>query len=308
MILSVSRRTDIPAAYPEWFINRVRAGHVLLRNPINNRLSRLPLSPGVVDCIVFWSKDPAPLLPYLGELDERGFSYYFQFTLTPYGKEIEPGLRGKAEIAATFQSLSRRLGKNRVVWRYDPILLAQGWDVPRHKEAFARLCGDLAGYTDSVVISFLQPYTKLAGRYAAPPKAEKEELARFIGAAAKAHGLQAFACSQEEDWRAFGIAPSACIDKARIEQVCGASLLLSPDKNQRPACGCYESRDIGVYNTCPNGCLYCYANANAAAANARHAAHNPLGELLFGQPKPGEGILEIKAESNKTAQLSFGEG
>ena len=123
MILSISRRTDIPRWYSEWLLRRLRAGEVLVRNPYRpGQLRRVPLSPAVVDAIVFWTKDPAPLLPWLDELDGMGYRYLFQFTLTPYGPEIEPGLRDKRAIVETFQALGRRLGRGRVLWRYDPIL------------------------------------------------------------------------------------------------------------------------------------------------------------------------------------------
>ncbi|MEO2798907.1 DUF1848 family protein, partial [Flavonifractor plautii] len=159
MILSVSRRTDIPRWYSEWLLRRLRAGEVLVRNPYRpGQLRRVPLSPAVVDAIVFWTKDPAPLLPWLDELDGMGYRYLFQFTLTPYGPEIEPGLRDKRAIVETFQVLGRRLGRGRVLWRYDPILFTDAIGLAWHEARFRKLCKALSPFTDQVTVSFLDPY------------------------------------------------------------------------------------------------------------------------------------------------------
>ena len=154
MILSASRRTDIPCFFGEWFMRRLGAGYALVRNPMNRaQISRVPLTPDVVDCIVFWTKDPERFLPHLDELDRLGYSYYFQFTLTPYGRDVERNLRPKPEIEETFLRLSRRIGAERTVWRCDPILLTDGFGVQRHKEEFLRLCERFEGHTDTVTLS-----------------------------------------------------------------------------------------------------------------------------------------------------------
>ncbi len=170
MILSVSRRTDIPRWYSEWLLRRLRAGEVLVRNPYRpGQLRRVPLSPAVVDAIVFWTKDPAPLLPWLDELDGMGYRYLFQFTLTPYGPEIEPGLRDKRAIVETFQVLGCRLGRGRVLWRYDPILFTDAIGLAWHEARFRKLCKALSPFTDQVTVSFLDPYPRPShGRPAAP--------------------------------------------------------------------------------------------------------------------------------------------
>ena len=191
MILSASRRTDIPAFYADWFMRRVEAGFVLTRNPMNHaQLSRIPLSPETVDAIAFWTKDPQPMLDRLPALDAVGYRYYFQFTLTPYDRTLERGLRNKTEIESTFIALSKRLGRERVVWRYDPIILNDTLDVSWHREQFSRMCGVLAPYTDTVTISFVDLYAKCRSpllREITP--AEMAELAGFIGETARTHGL-----------------------------------------------------------------------------------------------------------------------
>jgi len=301
MILSVSRRTDIPCHYPEWLMNRIRAGYVLTRNPMNHgHISRIPLTPDDVDCIVFWTKDPAPLHPFLDELDARGYRYYFQFTLTPYERTVEPGLRPKEEIEETFRLLSRRLGRHRVVWRYDPILMTNEIDLAYHKAQFSRMCASLAPYTDTVVISFVDPYAKRKNPpYRTPVHAEEEELAAFIGKTAVEFGLKTAACCEAGDYSRFGIGRSACIDSARIAKICGYTPLLKLDKHQRPGCGCVQSVDIGSYDTCRSGCAYCYATHSPASVARRWEKYDPAGEMLCDIPDGSERITERKSDSAK---------
>lgn len=301
MIISASRRTDIPAYYPEWFMKRIRTGFVLTRNPMNRaQLSRIPLSPDVVDCIVFWTKDAANIMPHLDELDARGFNYYFQFTLTPYGRDLERNLRPKADIMDTFAALSKRVGRQRVVWRYDPIVVNDTYTVERHKAEFSRMCRRLAPYTDTVVISFVDMYPKLKTDAVRPIDAiEAAQLAEFIGKIAKECGITAAACCETADLTKFGITRSSCIDRGRIEKICGCAVDLAADKNQRPGCGCAASVDIGAYNTCLNGCVYCYATDSFASARRRYDSHRPDGELLVGAAADGEKIADRKVKSDK---------
>lgn len=214
MILSVSRRTDIPRWYSEWLLRRLRAGEVLVRNPYRpGQLRRVPLSPAVVDAIVFWTKDPAPLLPWLDELDGMGYRYLFQFTLTPYGPEIEPGLRDKRAIVETFQALGRRLGRERVLWRYDPILFTDAIGLTWHEARFRKLCKALSPFTDQVTVSFLDPYPGRPMGGLRPPNAlEMQELAAMLGQTAKEYHLSIVACCEAGGFSAHGIGRAACID------------------------------------------------------------------------------------------------
>lgn len=227
MILSVSRRTDIPRWYSEWLLRRLRAGEVLVRNPYRpGQLRRVPLSPAVVDAIVFWTKDPAPLLPWLDELDGMGYRYLFQFTLTPYGPEIEPGLRDKRAIVETFQVLGCRLGRGRVLWRYDPILFTDAIGLAWHEARFRKLCKALSPFTDQVTVSFLDPYPGRPMGGLRPPNAlEMQELAAMLGQTAKEYHLSIVACCEAGDFSAHGIGRAACIDRARLERLCGLSLI-----------------------------------------------------------------------------------
>lgn len=305
MIVSVSRRTDIPCYYSEWFINRLKAGFVIARNPRNKaQISRLPLNPELVDCLVFWTKDAKNIFPHLKLMDEMGYKYYFQFTLTPYDRTIEQGLRDKLTIEDTFMELSRQIGKERVLWRYDPIVLNNSLTIDYHKLQFERLCQKLAPFTASVTISFVEVYRKLKTPLIREiTDEEKAELAGFIGETAKACGLTPKACCEKTDLTPYGILRASCIDKAVLERVCGCSLNILPDKNQRYGCSCMESIDIGAYNTCLNGCVYCYANDSPVTTLQRYNSHKPNSEMLIGSIAEGEKITDRKGKSNKQQQI-----
>ncbi len=307
MILSVSRRTDIPAFYSEWFMNRLKAGYVLTRNPMNRiQLSRVPLAPDIVDCIVFWTKDANNILSRLETIDEIGYRYYFQFTLTPYSRTIERNLRDKNGIEDTFIELSKRIGKERVLWRYDPIVLNDTLTVDYHKAQFERMCDKLSAYTDTVTVSFVDLYPKLKTPLIREIAVDEiAELSQFIGKTAKNYGLTPAACCEKTDMTGYGIEKASCIDKARIEKICGCPLEISADKNQREGCGCMESTDIGAYSTCLNSCVYCYATDNPAAALRWHHSHDPSSELLIGTVADGEKITERKARSCKQGQIKL---
>lgn len=285
MIVSASRRTDIPCHYAPWLMERLRAGYALTRNPMNHaQVRRVSMKPEDVDAFVFWTKDPLALMAHLDELDRNGYAYYFQFTLTPYGRGIEPGLRDKAEIERTFAALSRRIGRERVLWRYDPIVLGGELTAQYHREQFSRLCEALGPHTERVTVSFVDLYAKLrTDAVRAISMEEMEELAAFIGEKARAHGLLACACCERADFSRHGIGRAACVDAALVRRISGREVSARPDQGQRAGCGCAQSMDIGAYDTCPNGCVYCYANRSAAAVAKNRARHSPASPFLVGE-------------------------
>ena len=287
MIISASRRTDIPAFYSRWLGNRLREGFVLVKNPRNPRqVRRISLAPEDVDGIVLWTKNPAPMLPMLSALEP--YTYYFQFTLTPYGTDVEPGLPDKDSVMVpVFQELSERVGKERVVWRYDPILINDRYTAEYHEKAFSQIAESLSGYTERVVVSFLDMYAgiqKDMGRLGVGevPEGEIRKLAGRLAAIAGDHGLEIVSCAEAMDLESEGIRHGSCIDRELIERVTGKSLPVKKDRNQRPACGCAESVDVGAYDTCPNGCRYCYAVRSAARVRANRERYDAEGEMLCG--------------------------
>jgi len=310
MILSVSRRTDIPAFYSEWFINRIREGFVMVRNPVNYRgISKISLSPDVVDCIVFWSKNPAPLLPYLDEIARR-YTFYNQFTLNAYGTNIEPNLPSLRERLDTFRLISEKYGKERIIWRYDPVMLTGQYSADWHLRNFAYIADNLKGYTNSCVFSFVDIYNKIktnlkaenAGRLT---QTEMLVLAGEFSRIACTNEIALKTCAEEIDLAQYGIEHSSCIDPVLISKLTGYDISALKDPNQRDTCGCVESVDIGQYNTCRHGCVYCYANYGSASVQKSSDAHDPNSPLLIGNIEPSDRITDRKVKSIKKTQISL---
>jgi len=283
MIVSASRRTDIPCFYGDWFLRRLQEGFACTRNPMNaKQIRRVSLSNADVDAFVFWTKDAKPFFPVLDELDKRGFLYIFQFTLTPYGHDLERNLRDKDVIANGFLTLGKRIGRERLLWRYDPIVLNETQTISSHKQSFARLCEKLHTATNTVYISFVDNYAKLRSNLLRPVTAEEQcELADVFVQTARRFGLSVHACCEANDFTRFGVQPAACIDKTRLERLLGRTLNAKPDRNQRKGCNCTASVDIGAYDTCRNGCVYCYACHSDTAVARRSARHNAESPFLI---------------------------
>lgn len=309
MIISASRRTDIPSRYSDWFFNRLNAGEVLVRNPMNFRqVSRISLSPDVVDCIVFWTKNPAPMMDRLDELGDR--PYYFLFTINPYGNDIEVGLPPTLELIETFQALSDQIGSERVVWRYSPLFVNAKYTADFHIEKFEKMAELLSGYTEKVLLSYLDYYPKLKnvfqnyGLRESPPE-EKQYFAQTFSSIAKKHHLDFGLCSEVQDYPEYEIYRAPCIDKELIERLVGAPMVLKKDKNQRAQCSCAESIDIGTYNTCLNGCVYCYANFSSASVIRNSALHDPDSSLMIGHLQENDVVKDRTMKSNKNGQISI---
>ena len=294
MILSASRRTDIPAFFHEWFFGRIDERFAIARNPVNaSQVKRIALSPDFIDCIVFWTKNPEAMMPRLDKL--AGYSYYFQFTLTPYGADIEPRLPDKAKIIDTFRRLSDRLGPSRVVWRYDPVFVNARYTVSHHAESFGAIANALKDYAEKAVFSFIDMYSKTERNMAGQsPEAlgleAKLEIARQLAQTARENSLAIDACAEDVDLSDYGIARAKCIDGNLVSRIAGRPLDAKKDKSQRPGCGCAASVDIGAYDTCLHGCLYCYANRSHSAALENARNHDKSSPLLVGAlPEKGGG-------------------
>ncbi len=289
MVISASRRTDIPAFYSEWFMNRVREGYLVTRNPMNaDQLLRIKLDPDIVDCIVFWTKNPIPMIPRLDEL--RDYCYYFQFTLTGYGRDIERNLPDKKEkLIPAFQALSRKIGKERVIWRYDPILINDLYTMEYHKSAVTQIAEALNGYTKKCVFSFVDSYTRNSKALQAlgvreMTSAQMQEIAVYIRDVAAANGMTAATCAEKIDLDSLGIEHNACIDKALIERLTGGKIKdtkkNTKDSGQRAECKCMLSKEIGTANTCSNGCVYCYANYSPDSVKKSVSRYDPMSPIL----------------------------
>jgi len=313
MIISASRRTDIPAYYSEWFFNRLREGFVLVRNPRNfHSVSRIKLSPEVVDGIVLWSKNPAPMFDDLELL--RDYAYYFQFSLTPYGRDIEPNLPSKnEELVSTFKRLSDLIGVDRVIWRYDPILVNARYTVEYHIRAFSKIAEELRRFTRRVTISFIDTKYRVIKHNIKElalldfSVQTQTELARDLAEIAHAHGLTIDTCAEKLDLKQFGIGHASCVDDNLLEKLLGASLRVEKDKSQRVECACKTSIDIGMYNTCRNGCRYCYANYSHGSVDANFAKHNPNSPLISGEVGADDVVYDRTVHSCRDFRLLLNE-
>lgn len=291
MIISASRRTDIPAFYSEWFMNRVAEGRFESVNPFNpSQVRTVSLLPQDVDAIVFWSKNPEPMLEHIDELDARGFRYYFQYTLNDYPSFLEPGLPALEKRLDTFQRLASKLGSKRTVWRYDPIIVSNKTPVEYHLDRFAGISDKLSGHCERVVISFVDFYAKLSARLKKLEKSNcfisfditqpeyRDRLAFLVSGInrlASAKGMKVYSCSELLELEEWGVEHGSCIDAAMINDIFHTNLCISKDRNQRQGCLCAPSADMGAYNTCAHACSYCYANLNEALVSKNRSRHDP---------------------------------
>jgi DNA repair photolyase len=279
-------------------MERVRQGFFHRVNPFNARqIKAFSLLPEDVDAIVFWTKNPKPLLPFLNELDQRGLDYYFQFTLNPYDHPFEPHVPPLGERIDTFRALADMIGPRRVIWRYDPLILSSRTPLEYHEEMFSRIATKLLGATLRVMFSFLDFYGKAKSRLAALEREEgivihdirgdefrekRWELLKHMRAYAVENGMEFFSCAEGEDLEGLGIGHGHCIDAALVRELFGNDGRFGKDKYQRKECGCVESVDMGIYNTCQFQCAYCYANASQKMIATNLRKHEPKGSALVG--------------------------
>ncbi|MGA2068734.1 MAG: DUF1848 domain-containing protein [Thermoguttaceae bacterium] len=293
MIISASRRTDIPAFYAAWMVRRLREGYCTVANPYNrDQVTWVSLKPEDVDAIVFWTRNPRPLMPYLDELDSRGYRYYFQFTILGYPREIDAKSPAAATAVEAFRDLTDRLGPKRVTWRYDPIVFTGLTPPAFHQENFQRLAESLRGHTHRVVVSIVDMYRKiekrlkkLEGTPAAVRTCDAEEfgpLMRRLAGLAGENAMEIVSCSEEVDLRPFGILPGKCVDNRVIAEAFGIEVPGTKDPSQRKACGCVASRDIGMYESCLFGCQYCYATKSFEQARLNFESHDPESPSMLG--------------------------
>lgn len=279
MIVSISRRTDIPAFYIEWLLNRLREGFAMVRNPMNpKQVRRVDLTPEAVEGIVFWTKNAAPMLDHLRDI--AAYTYVVQFTMTGYGREIEPGLPELGQRIQTFQRLSEAIGRERVIWRYDPIFLNDANTLDAHCERFAWMAERLCGYTNVCTFSFMDFYQSIQKNMAKHQMRiceahEMQAIAEAFAKIAAPFQMKLQTCAEAIDLQAYGIGHGCCVDASMF------GLGDRPrDPNQRSACRCAPSVDIGAYNTCAHGCVYCYANHSGTLLAKNRANYDVEGAFL----------------------------
>jgi DNA repair photolyase len=297
MIVCASRRTDIPAFHAEWMINRLRAGYALVRNPVQRDVVyKVNLAPRNIDMLVFMTKDPRPIAGHLDEMTEMGIRYCFQVTVTPYGKDVESGVPFKADIVDSFKEISDKIGKDRIIWRYDPVIINDRYDIKYHSRKFSMLCDEFQGYTDRCTFGFVDLYKKLE-RLSEEEKLRKtnpseiRQIGKMMSETVKGRGMQLNYCCADVDLSEYGISHKGCIDKDHMTSLNAPSELSPP---LRDRCKCVKNIDIGSYDTCDHNCIYCYANASSDE-NRKRKVYDPEGELLFGTVKDGDRIVELSS-------------
>lgn len=310
MIINTGCRTDIPAFYSKWLINRIREGYVLVRNPYNpNQVTRYNLSPDVVDCLAFCTKNPEPMLKYLDEIDK--YKQYWFVTITPYGKDIEPNVPNKEKVIESFKKLSKHIGVNSIGWRYDPIFIGNNFDVNKHIYYFEKIAKELKNYTHNCTISFLDLYEKVkrnAPEIKPPNHEEQIQIAKAFSKIGKENNMVVHSCCEKTYLSQYGLKCNGCMSKEIVEKAIGCNL--NPPnsrKNLRESCNCLMGNDIGAYNTCGHLCKYCYANANKGFVIENMKKHNDNSPFLIGGYEDGDKITIAKQKSWKieNMQISF---
>ena len=311
MILNTGARTDTVQYYTEWLLRRFEEGFVYTRNPVfPNTVTRYEISPDKIDAVLFCSKNYAPIMPRLHEITDK-YRTYFYYTITAYGKDIEPNVPSVDESIATLIELSEMVGKQRVAWRYDPVLLTKKYTVDVHKQTFEYMATKLAPYIDRCIFSFVEMYAQL--QYNMPQLipltvGEKRAIAEMLGRTAGKLGMRIQTCGLCGDYTEFGINRSGCSTLEILGKANNCEFRKLKHNGLRDGCNCIESRDVGAYDTCPNGCKYCYANKSPQKVKENVKRHDPYSPIILGNIGPDDKIIKGSQETFlKTAdnQLSF---
>ena len=307
MILNTGSRTDIPAYYSRWFYNRIKEGYVYVRSPYNPaHITKYILSPQVIDMIVFCTKNPYPMLGQISCLS--GFDLFWFVTITPYGKEIEPFVPDKREVIRSFQKLSDIVGYKKMSWRYDPVLITDKYTVDYHISSFRKMAGMLKGYTDQCVVSFLDLYEKTKRKFKEAKsvgRKEQDELIGAMGQYAAENGMQIHLCCENSSLVRSHVDADGCLSQKVLERAAGYRLDVPKKKSARKECSCLLGADIGAYNTCGHGCLYCYANYDRHTVVSNMKNHDAASPLLIGRPKEGDVISTADQKLWKNEQMSI---
>lgn len=300
MIINTGSRTDTVQYYSDWLLKRFKEGFVYSRNPLfPNIVTRYELNPNILDCVVFCSKNYEPILDRLTEITDK-FNTYFHYTITAYGRDIEPNVPTIDESIETLIKLSKIVGKQRIAWRYDPILLTKKYTKQIHYNTFDYMSKRLSPHINRCIFSFVDMYKKLETNM---PEIiilnnnDKIEIAKNIGSIAKKHNMIIQTCATIEDFKRFGILQSGCMTSEILGNANNITFKKVRHSGNRQGCKCIENRNIGDYDTCPNGCKYCYANKNPQIAQENYKKHNPNDLMILGNLKPTDEIQQSNQKS-----------
>lgn len=297
MILQTGQRTDIPAFYGQWLINRINEGFLDVRNPYNpNLITRYMINHNTVDGIAFCTKNPLPFIQYLPQIAE--YRQYWHMTITPYGTDIEPYVPAYERIIEGFKFVSNNLNPQSVVWRYDPIIVNHNYSVDFHYESFYKLAKSLSGYTDTVVASYLDIYDKVLRNYPEgnrPSQDVQIKLMKELVKIANQFGMTLKTCGEGDTFKSIGADTSGCLITDCYERAWNVKLKAPKRTPARPECNCYIHVDIGAYDTCSHFCRYCYANTNQQAVRRNRTNHDPQSSLLIGHIGPKD-IVKVSSD------------
>ena len=307
MIINTGLRTDIPAFFADWFINRIKAGYVCVRNPYNRQqVTEYQLNPDVVDLLVFCPKNPIPLITQLKSEDVlRPFKQFWFVTITPYGRETEPNVPDKQLVIECFKELSCKLGINSVCWRYDPVLVNEKYTVDFHINAFKKMAQQLSDYTETCVISFIDLYKKVQKNFSSAIEvsaAEQEIICKEFVKIGKQYNISVKTCGESPSLAEFGVDVSGCMTKEVFEKAAGCRLDIPKMRQNRKECACILTADIGEYNTCSHFCRYCYANYDRQSVIRNNKFHDKNSAFLIGTSEPHDIITHAKQKSWKVLQ------
>ena len=303
MIINTGTRTDIPAFFSRWFLNRIDEGFVCTRNPYNNDIYRYPLNPKIIDCLCFCTKNPKPLLKNIDKLDD--FNQFWFVTITPYDKDIEVNVPDFNRVIKSFKELSEHVGINKISWRYDPIFITEKYNLDFHVAMFERMACELSGYTNDCTISFIDLYKKVLRNFSEAKEVTTDErlvVGENFSKIAEKYDIQMKTCVEGTLLDQFGFDSSGCMTQSVIENAIGNTLKIPKGKYRTRECDCIFGRDIGAYNTCMHGCRYCYANANMKLVKRNQKLHNSNSPLLIGELKENDVVKEVNEPSYIDAQ------
>ena len=300
MIINTGSITDTVQYYSEWLLKRFQEGFVYSRNPLfPNKVTRYELNPEVVDCVVFCSKNYKPILERLPEITNK-FNTYFYYTITAYEKDVEPNVPDIGDSIETLIKLSKLVGAKRIAWRYDPILLTEKYSKKRHYETFDYMAQKLSPYIDRCIFSFVEMYKKLKTNMPeiiVLTENDKDEIAKNIGLIAQKHNILLQTCATLENYDKYNILQSGCMTAEILGKANDITFRKINHSGNRKGCRCMESRNIGDYDTCPNGCKYCYANQNPEIAKKNFEKHNIESPLILGGLNPTDEITQSTQKS-----------
>ena len=299
MIINTGMRTDIPAFYSTWLLNRIKEGFVMVRNPYyKHQVTKYSLNPNVVDCLAFCTKNPHPLISHLSELDK--YKQFWFVTITPYGKDIEPNVPDKKQVIEDFKKISKHIGAKAIALRYDPILINEKFNVEIHIKAFEKLLSELKGYTEDCTISFIDLYEKVkknAPNLRPPTEEEQIRIAKEFSKIGRKNNITIHACCEKECLKDYGLDITGCMSQEIVEKAIQNKLNAPKNNSKRVQCNCLMGNDIGAYNTCMHLCKYCYANANTGLVKENVKKHNPNSLFLIGELEKEDKITEAKQKS-----------